>query len=79
MDRCFLCGKEEAKFSDCFVPSVDYADWLMGKSPKGETNILFIWFGLCDECFNLRNREGLVGKKIESDARRAGYKGKFGK
>lgn len=74
MDSCYLCGNMNVKFIGYCIANKneDSVDWLMGKRKNGKTRVFC--FGLCGECFNLPNKEKLVEKKIESDAKmRTGY------
>ncbi len=72
LDKCYLCGKK-ARYTGTFTDNNwDIADWLMGKLQKGKTR--FFCFSLCEKCFSLPNKEKLVEKRIESDAKmRRGY------
>jgi len=73
LNSCYLCGKE-AKFAGTCVANKndDSVDWLMGKVKAGKTRVFC--FGLCGECFNLPNKEELVGGRIASDTKlKTGY------
>ncbi|GAI88650.1 unnamed protein product, partial [marine sediment metagenome] len=79
LDSCYLCGKRTEFIGSCVAEkNEDSVDWLMGKLPKGRTRIFC--FGLCGECFNLPNKEELIGRKLESDtSMQTGYSVKIEK
>ena len=68
LNKCYLCG-EETKFIGCYIAKEndDSADFLMGKVKEGSTRTY--WYGLCQKCFDLPNKEGLVEKMIEDSMR----------
>lgn len=64
IEHCYLCGKEEIITIGCFVPHKP-KNWLLGIPPPGKTRTF--WYGLCEKCFNLPNKEELVEKKMKSE------------
>ncbi|MBA7565242.1 hypothetical protein ES708_06918 [subsurface metagenome] len=69
MDKCYLCGDKDVKFIGCYVAKKNdkSADFLMGKVKAGSTRTY--WYGLCQRCFDLPNKEELVEGKIEGGIR----------
>ncbi|MBA7521370.1 hypothetical protein ES705_13477 [subsurface metagenome] len=74
MDSCYLCGSSDVKFigSCAAKQNDDSVDWLMGKVKAGKTRVFC--FRLCENCFDLPNKEKLIEEKIESDLKlQTGY------
>mgnify|MGYP001037528673 CR=1 FL=1 len=61
--NCYLCGKEQIKVVGCYVPSSP--SQLLGEPVSGKTRTY--WYGLCEKCFKLTNKEKLVEEKMKSE------------
>jgi hypothetical protein len=80
MDSCYLCGSKNVVVNGCYVAKKNDrgADFLLGKVEAGKTRTY--WYGLCQKCFSLSNKEELIEKKIESDMKmQRGYSIKYEK
>jgi len=64
INNCFLCGDKEVITIGCLVPNKNWTIVIrsMGKLPKRKTRTL--WYGLCEKCFKIPNKEELIEEKI---------------
>lgn len=60
---CYLCGKKQVKIIGCYIP--DPPDQLLGEPAPGKTRTY--WYGLCEKCFKLYNKEELVEEKRKNE------------